>query len=66
MPPRRAVELRVGGQTYRVVATDDDRHVQHLAELVDRKFLDVVPQGRGVTAQQAMFLTAPCRRCRRA
>jgi cell division protein ZapA len=59
MPPRRAVELRVGGQTYRVVATEDDRHVQHLAELVDRKHQDVVPQGgRGVTAQQAMFLTA--------
>lgn len=58
MPPRRAVELRVGGQTYRVVATDNDQHVQRLAELVDRKFAEVVPQGRGVTGQQAMFLIA--------
>jgi len=59
MPPRRAVELRVGGQTYRVVASDDDQHVQHLAELVDRKHGEVVPQGgRGVTPQQAIFLTA--------
>jgi cell division protein ZapA len=59
MAPRRAVELRVGGQTYRVVATDDDLHVQHLAELVDRKYAEVVPQGgRGVTAQQGIFLTA--------
>ncbi|MFO0586295.1 MAG: cell division protein ZapA [Polyangiaceae bacterium] len=60
MPPRRAVELRVGGQTYRVVATGDDHRVQHLAELVDRKFAEVVPHGlgRNVTAQQAMFLTA--------
>jgi cell division protein ZapA len=58
MPPRRAVELRVGGQTYRVVAGDNDQHLQRLAELVDRKFTEVVPQGRGVTGQQAMFLIA--------
>lgn len=59
MAPRRAVELRVGGQTYRVVAGDDDQHVQRLADLVDRKHAAVVPQGgRGVTAQQAIFLTA--------
>jgi cell division protein ZapA len=60
MPPRRAVELRVGGQTYRVVASGDDPHVQHLADLVDRKFAEVVPHGlaRSVTAQQAIFLTA--------
>ena len=49
--------MRVGGQTYRVVATDDDQHVQHLAALVDRKYLEVVPP-RGVTPQQAIFLTA--------
>ncbi len=60
MPPRRPVELHVGGQTYRVVASDDDTHVQHLAEVVDRKLAEVVPHGLGrtVTAQQAMFLTA--------
>lgn len=60
MPPRRAVELRVGGQTYRVVASDEDPHVQHLAELVDRKFGEVVPAGlvRSMTPHQAMFLTA--------
>lgn len=52
--------MRVGGQTYRVVATVDDHHVQRLAELVDRKHAEVVPkgQGRGVTPQQGMFLTA--------
>lgn len=58
MPPRRAVELRVGGQTYRVVASDNDQQVQRLAELVNRKFTEVVPQGRGMTGQQAMFLIA--------
>ena len=58
MPPRRAVELRVGGQTYRVVGSENDQHVQRLAELVNRKFAEVVPQGRGVTGQQAMFLIA--------
>ena len=51
------MELRVGGQTYRVVATDDDQHVQRLAELVDRKYVEIVPS-RGVTPQQAIFLTA--------
>jgi cell division protein ZapA len=51
------VELRVGGQTYRVVATDDDQNVQRLAELVDRKYLEVVPT-RGITPQQGIFLTA--------
>ncbi len=51
------MELRVGGQTYRVVATDDDQNVQRLAELVDRKYLEVVPT-RGVTPQQGIFLTA--------
>lgn len=52
--------MRVGGQTYRVVATGDDHRVQHLAELVDRKLAEVLPNGlgRSVTAQQAMFLTA--------
>lgn len=49
--------MRVGGQTYRVVATDDDQNVQRLAELVDRKYLEVVPT-RGVTPQQGIFLTA--------
>lgn len=51
------MELRVGGQTYRVVATDDDQNVQRLAELVDRKYLEVVPT-RGITPQQGIFLTA--------
>ncbi len=52
--------MRVGGQTYRVVASDEDPHVQHLAELVDRKFGEVVPAGlvRSMTPHQAMFLTA--------
>lgn len=52
--------MRVGGQTYRVVASDDDPQVQHLADLVDRKFEEVVPRGvgRSMTAHQAMFLTA--------
>ncbi|MBK8252520.1 MAG: cell division protein ZapA [Polyangiaceae bacterium] len=59
MPPKRAMELRVGGQTYRVVGSENDPHVQLLADLVDRKYNEVVPAGKGVvTVQQGMFAAA--------
>ncbi|MEZ4310714.1 MAG: cell division protein ZapA [Polyangiaceae bacterium] len=59
MPPKRPIDLRVGGQTYRVVAgSENDPQLQRLAELVDRKHAEVVPPGRGMPTHQAMFLTA--------
>jgi cell division protein ZapA len=53
----RTVQLRVGGQTYRVVTTASDEELQRLAAVVDQKLATVVPQGRAVTPQ-AMLLAA--------
>src|SRR5688572_3654090 len=53
----RAVQLRVGGQTYRVVTSASEDELQRLAALVDAKLAAVVPPGRVVTPQ-AMLLAA--------
>jgi cell division protein ZapA len=54
---RRTVQLRVGGQTYRVVTSASDEEIQRLAAAVDEKLATVVPPGRAVTPQ-AMLLAA--------
>jgi cell division protein ZapA len=53
----RTVQLRVGGQTYRVVTSASDDELQRLAAVVDAKLATVVPAGRAVTPQ-AMLLAA--------
>jgi cell division protein ZapA len=53
----RTVQLRIGGQTYRVVTTASDEELQRLASVVDQKIATVVPPGRAVTPQ-AMLLAA--------
>jgi cell division protein ZapA len=53
----RTVQLRVGGQTYRVVTSANDDELQRLAAVVDQKLAAVVPPGRAVTPQ-AMLLAA--------
>jgi cell division protein ZapA len=53
----RTVQLRVGGQTYRVVTSASEDELQRLASLVDAKLATVVPPGRPVTPQ-AMLLAA--------
>lgn len=52
-----AVELRVGGQTYRVVSRSPDEELQRLAKVVDAKLRDLVPPGRQVPTQ-ALLLVA--------
>jgi cell division protein ZapA len=54
---RRTVQLRVGGQTYRVVTSASDDEIQRLASAVDEKLALVVPPGRMVNPQ-AMLLAA--------
>jgi cell division protein ZapA len=54
---RRTVQLRLGGQTYRVVTSASDEELQRLAAAVDQKLAAVVPAGRAVTPQ-AMLLAA--------
>jgi cell division protein ZapA len=51
------VQLRVGGQTYRVVTSASDEELRRLAAVVDQKIATVVPPGRAITPQ-AMLLAA--------
>lgn len=51
------VQLRIGGQSYRVVTSASDEDLQRLAAVVDQKLATVVPPGRAVTPQ-AMLLAA--------
>ncbi len=53
----RTVQLRVGGQTYRVVTSASEDELRRLAAVVDQKLAAVVPPGRAVTPQ-AMLLAA--------
>lgn len=53
----RTVQLRVGGQTYRVVTSASDEELRRLAAVVDQKLATVVSPGRAVTPQ-AMLLAA--------
>jgi len=53
----RTVQLRVGGQTYRVVTSASDEEIQRLAAVVDQKLSAVVPPGRTITPH-AMLLAA--------
>src|SRR5580692_7567487 len=53
----RTVQLRVGGQSYRVVTSASEEELQRLAAAVDAKLATVVPPGRAVTPQ-AMLLAA--------
>jgi len=53
----RSVQLRVGGQTYRVVSSAGEDELGRLAAAVDAKLATVVPPGRAITPQ-AMLLAA--------
>jgi cell division protein ZapA len=53
----RTVQLRVGGQTYRVVTSASEPELTRLAAIVDHKLSQVVGAGRPITPQ-AMLLAA--------
>ena len=54
---RRPIQLRVAGQTYKVVSTADEDELRHLASLVDDRVGQLVPKGRTVPAN-AILLAA--------
>ena len=54
---RAPVELRVGGQSYRVVATADETELQRLAEVVDARLRELAGPGRAI-APQTLLLAA--------
>ncbi len=51
------VELRVGGQTYRVVASASEEELRRLAAVVDARLRAITPPGRQVSPQ-ALLLAA--------
>ncbi len=53
----RTVQLRVGGQTYRVVSSAGEEELQRLAATVDARIAELMPPGRPVTPQ-VMLLAA--------
>jgi cell division protein ZapA len=53
----RSVELRVGGQNYRVVSSANEQELRHLAGVVDQKLTEIMPPGRPITPQ-AILLAA--------
>ncbi|MBN1611238.1 MAG: cell division protein ZapA [Polyangiaceae bacterium] len=54
---RSPVELSVGGQTYRVVASAEESELHRLADVVDAKLRELVAPGRYV-APQTILLAA--------
>jgi cell division protein ZapA len=53
---RRTIELRIAGQSYRVMSSSPAEELQRLAEVVEGKIADV--GGRGRAQPQAMLLAA--------
>ena len=53
----RTVEVRVAGQSYRVVSSAPESEVRRLAEAVNRKLAALVPKGRGAPPN-ALLLAA--------
>jgi cell division protein ZapA len=51
------VELRVGGQTYRVVASADEQELRRLAGIVDTRLRELTTPGRQISPQ-ALLLVA--------
>src|SRR5258706_5520374 len=49
------VELRVGGQTYRVVATAEEADLHRLADVVDERLRKLTAPGRAVSPQSLLL-----------
>ncbi len=54
---RRAIQLRVAGQTYKVASSADEDELRRLAALVDARVAELVPKGRAVPGN-AILLAA--------
>jgi cell division protein ZapA len=52
---RGAVELKVGGQTYRVVASAAEDDLRRLAEVVDARLREHTAPGRGMSPQTLLL-----------
>jgi cell division protein ZapA len=54
---RRTVQLRVAGQSYKVVSSAPENELERLAATVDAKVSEVTPRGRAASPQ-SMLLAA--------
>jgi cell division protein ZapA len=52
---RRTVQLRVAGQTYKVLSTADEDELRRLAALVDERVGKLIPKGRTVPANAVLL-----------
>ena len=57
-PGRQVVELRVGGQTYRVTTEGSPDEVRQLASMIEARLAVVAPRGKAITHERALFLAA--------
>jgi cell division protein ZapA len=57
---RRPVDLRIAGQSYRVMSTAPEEDLRRLAQVVDAKVAELSPRGRVYTAHagQPVLLAA--------
>ena len=53
--PKGPVELRVGGQTYRVVASAEEADLHRLADVVDERLRKLTAPGRSVSPQSLLL-----------
>ena len=56
MTSRRAVQIRVGSQQYKVVSSAEDGELERLAEVVDAKLTELGPRSRN--SPQGVLLAA--------
>ncbi len=54
---RHTIELRIAGQSYRIVSSAPEQDLKRLAEMVNTKLAEVTPRGRPIQAQ-AILLAA--------
>lgn len=52
----RPVQLRVGGQSYRVVSSASEEELERLAAAVDEKLTAIVPPGKPLTPQSMLLV----------
>lgn len=51
----RAVQLRVAGQSYKVVSSADEEELQRLAQTVSAKIEELTPKGKIATSQSVLL-----------
>lgn len=50
------VELQIGGQSYRLVASAEEAELHHLAQMVDDRLHDLAGPARSMTAQSLLLV----------